>query len=968
MKIRILSAVLAVSMIFAMLIPVAVGAETIEETDKFFMSTAFEDKEDKLSTMTYIMTSDDESKDGEGDGILELYADKRSGEFAIRNKVTGDITLSNPYNASIYSTDVDRGRLLSQVYINYFKLTAGKDSMKSFYSYNDCFKFGQGSVNKTADGLRVDYSLGEEFKEYAVPKKIKLEDFFEAMKAGGKTDEEIIRMINSNFTVYDPDQKYIDNPILSNPSLTLRDEMIKKYPDSVENPFIILMYDRYTSSTVMKQLEKDLQAINSNYFKISKVDPYTGERVKTQFELDVESILGKEEEKELFPAKEYPNFKFTVDYKLTNDGIIAVLDTDSIVYDKDLYCLANLTILPYFDAASFNRELDENGNTQYDNGYLFIPDGSGALFRFEDLVAKNQSGTLVSSLYGSDYAYYQISSKNVEPYTMPVFGLVNTSGANNTGYFAIIEDGDALASITANAGDNYHISVFASFKYAEYDTYDLADAFSGGASSSTKITVVSDNYYDGEYKLYYKLLTDERLAEAYDIENTYDASYVGMAKLYRDYLIANGSIKKMTSVKEDTKLFLEVFGSLEVKEQVLTFPVTVSKELTTFKDVIEMQKDLSNVGINNNSFILKGFYNGGLNSTYPTEIKWQKVLGGKNGLSELLTDAENNGYDVAVDVDFSYSYATKWFSAYSNDKHAVRTLDDRYTTKREYYAPTQMFERTSGVAVSSASFITLFQSFVKSVEDTKIKTLATRALGSDLNSDFDDENYYSREDAKDKTVEFMKLATKLNSRRFGLIVDAGNSYAIPYASSVLCAPLDSSKFIKASESVPFYGMVYHGSLEFAGNALNMEGDVDYMFLKGLENGASLYYTLAKNEKNISKLKFDSTYNKYYSVNYDSLKGQIIDRYNAYNAVMKDKQNMFIADHRFLNDENFDCAVTYRDGTAVNNSLVVLVVYENGEGFILNYNSQDVLVEFEGKTYTVPALDFETYSVKEVGVK
>ncbi len=965
MKIRIISAVLAVSMIFAMLIPVAVGAESIDH-----MKQNFDSAEEKLSTMTYIMTSDDESKEGKGDGILQLYADEKSGEFAIKNKVTGDITLSNPYNITdVYDelNTADKGQRLSQVYINYFKITAGKDSIQTLYSYNDCFSHGQGSVNKTSNGLSVDYSLGEEFREYAVPKKIKLEDFFDAMRAGGQKDEDIVKIIGANFGVFDPTQKYIKNALLDNENLTLKDEIIKKYPDSVDNPFIILNSAIYSSSQAMKNLEATLKGINPDYFVVSKENPETGEREKTQLELDVESILSKEEEEELFPKKEYPNFKFTVEYKLTNDGIIATLDANSIVYEKDIYCLANITILPYFGSASLNSDLDDDGNTQYDNGYLFIPDGSGALIRNEDLIAKSQTGKLVSSLYGADYAYYQISSKNVEPYTMPVFGAVNTSGVNNTGYFAIIEDGDALASITANA-EKYYISAYATFKYAEYDTYDLADAFSGGASSSTKITVVSDNYYEGEYKVYYKLLTDEKLAEEYGIEDTYDASYVGMAKLYRDYLIANGSIKKMTSVKEDTKLFLEVFGSLKVKEQVFSFPVTVNKELTTFKDVIEMQKELAQSGVKNNSFILKGFYNGGLNSTYPTEVKWQNVLGGKDGLSDLLTDAENNGYNVAVDVDLSYSYATKWFSAYSSDKHAVRTLDDRYTTKREYYAPTQMFERTSGVAVSSASFITLFKSFIKSVEDTKIKTLATRALGSDLNSDFDSENYYSREDAKDKTVEFLKFATKLNSRRFGLIVDAGNSYAIPYASSVLCAPLDSSKFIKASESVPFYGMVYHGSLEFAGNALNMEGDEDYMFLKALENGASLYYTLARNKDNVAELKFDSTYNKYYSVNYESLKASIIDNYDVYNKVMKDKQNVFIDDHRFLNNDDSDCKVTYRDGTAVNNSLVVLVVYENGDGFILNYNSQDVIVEFEGESYSIPALDFELYSVKEAGVK
>ncbi|MBQ8546075.1 MAG: hypothetical protein IJ437_03960 [Clostridia bacterium] len=960
MKNRILAALLAVLLVGALLVPMAVGASTVDH-----MSDTFANAEEKLATMTYIMTSDDPDKEGEGDGILQLYVDNKSGEMAIKNKVTGEITLSNPYNVSDVfpaTNTADKGYRLSQVYVNYFKITSGKDAMSTLYSYNDCFAYNQGKISKTSEGIRVDYSIGEERRDYAVPLKIALEDFYKAMSEGGQSSTQIEKLVKENFNIYDPDQVYIENKLLSNPSLTLRQEMINEHPICLETPFIFLKPGIYASSYSMEVLEAKLIAANPEYFVLSEKDE-DGKPIgeKTQFEIDSEELWDEAKDRENYVEKEYPNFKFTVDYKLANDGLIVNLDASTVEYDKSLYCLANITILPYFASAALDSDLDENGNKQYDNGYIFIPDGSGTIVRFEDLIAKKQTGKLTSSLYGSDYAYYQITNKNTEPYTMPVFGMVNTSGEYDKGYFAIIEDGDALASITANA-ERYHISAYASFNYAEYDTYDLADAFSGGASSSTKITVVTDNYYEGDYRIYYKLLTDDK----YGFENTYDTSYVGMAKLYRDYLTENGSLKKITDVEENTKLFLEVFGSIKVKEQMFSFPVTVDKELTTFSDIIEMQEELSKAGIYNNSFILKGFYNGGLASTYPTEIKWQKVLGGKDGLSDLLDDADKNNYDVAIDVDFSYSYATKWFSDYSNSKHAVKTLDDRYTTKRVYYAATQTFERTSGVAVSSASFITLFESFTDSIEGTKIKTLATRALGSDLNSDFDVDNYFSREDSKDETVEFMKLATKLGEERFDLIVDTGNAYSVPYASGVLSAPLDSSKYIKASESVPFYGMVYHGSVEFAGNALNMEGDEDYMLLKAIENGATLYYTLAK--QNVEELKFDSDYNKYYSVSYDFLKNSIVENYTIYNNAMKDKQDKYIEDHRFLNDEDEDCAVTYLDGTKTNNSLVVLVVYEGGEGFILNYNSQDVIVEFGGEPIVVPALGFEEYSVKEAGVK
>ncbi len=954
MKKRILAAVLAVLMLSTLLIPMVVGAKQID-----YNAAVYKNEIAKLNAIIAksedgkpIATSDDPSKKGKADGMYELYVDYDTGEFAIRNKITGEITLSNPYNAVAYGNDDYKGKLLSQVIVNYFKITEGKNT-KYLYSYKDGFYFNQGKITPSDDGMVVDYSIGEEERDFAVPLKISLEALYGALREVGKTDDKIQELVQANFEVFDPDQKYVKNEFLDKDTTgEYRQSFIDKEPLCETVPFVFLKSEKFANNNTMSVLEKRLMSEAPEYFVLSK----EGEE-KTQFEIDRDMYWDEEKDRERFPAKEYPNFKLTVNYTLTNDGLVVDIDTDSIVYDRELYCLEEIIVLPYFGAANLNRETD------YDHGYLFIPDGSGALVRFEDLIAKKQSGKISATLYGPDYAKYQISGKNIEQYTMPVFGLVNSSEANGTGHFVIIEEGDAMASITAEA-DAYFINAYATFKYGEYDTYDLADAFSGGTSSSTEITVISKDTYKGNYRMYYKLLMADETAKENNINNTYNTSYVGMATLYRDYLIKNGILEKNIKFEENTKLFLEVFGSIKVKEQILSFPVTVNKELTTFSDIINMQKELSEAGLNNNSFILKGFYNGGLSSSYPTKIKWQRVLGGEDGLNDLLADAENNGYDVALDVDFSYAHSSKWFSGYSNKKNAIKTLDNRYTTKRMYYAATQTFERTSGVAVSSSSFVSLFEKFADSISDVNIKTLAVRALGSDLNSDFNKENFISREDAKKNVVEFLKLMSR--EEKFDLIVDAGNVYSIPYASAVLSAPLDSSKYKRASESVPFYGMVYHGSIEFAGNALNMEGDEDYMLLKAIENGAVLYYTLAK--ENVEKLKGDAEYSSYYSINYDFLKASIVENYTKYNEAMKDKQDKYIVDHRFLNDSDSDCKVTLLDGTAVDNSTVVLVVYAGGEGFILNYNSQDIVIEFEGEKQIIQAFDFVTYTTKEASAK
>ncbi len=906
MKKRIISFILAVMMVITTIGTMIVGAADIN-----YYSDVFNNKEEKLATMKPVVKSEN--------GLYELYYDDYSGEMAIKNLKTGNITLSNPYDASQKKlTDAEKGRLLSQVYLNF--TTISTNSLATKYSYLDGALLGQNQYTPTKTGLKVHYILGEKIRDFLCPLKISVEDMNKLLSQ--IEDEQIKADILSSYSKYDISEFTIQGMI---------DQAIATYPICETVPIYVIV------PSIVETRKKELE----DYFK--KYTDYTYEKLYADYEKvrdEKDTFYNKED------VTEKPYFEFDVTYDLTNEGLLATLDASSIKYDAKLYYINTISILPHFDSA-----------TRDDKGYMFMPDGSGTLYRFEDIKAKNSKATVTMSMYGTDYAYYQVSEKNTEQYTMPIFGLVNSSKEYNNGYFAIIEKGDALATLSA-VFTEYYNSAYASFKIVPSDVYDLADAFSSGTTKSNAITIVGNNHYKGKCQVRYVLLSDE----AYGIDGLYDASYMGMAKYYRDYLNKNGTLNKLTKDDIDekyVKLFLEVFGSIEVDDTFLTFPIRTNKALTTFNDVKNIRNELYGYGVGNVSFILKGFANGGISSTYPTDISWQSDVGGKDGLAELLKDAKEKGYVIAPELDFSYSYKSKTFSAYSNSDHAVKTLDNRYTTKRVYYAATQTFERTGGVAVSSGAFEYLYSKFYSDVEEYELTTLAVRTLGSDLNSDFNKDKFIDRETAKNNVVNLFKTLKGNNQKKgFNLVVDIGNSYAIPYASAVLGASLDSSRIAYASEAVPFMGIVYHASVEFAGNALNMEGDSKYMFLKALENGASLYYTIAK--QNIEYLKFDEDFNKYYSINYDHLRDTIINTYDEYNKLMKDKQDLYIVKHEFMNaDEGYN-VIRDDDGKAISNSFVVLVVYEDGTGFILNYNDYSVTVEFEGKTYKIDGLGYARY--------
>jgi hypothetical protein len=120
-----------------------------------------------------------------------------------------------------------------------------------------------------------------------------------------------------------------------------------------------------------------------------------------------------------------PVFKMALEYTLDADGFTVRMPANGIRFNEDKFQLTNVSILPYMGA----------GNNTYD-GYTFYPDGSGALFAFEDLADQN-TYTVASKIYGTDYAYHKLTETYQQTVRYPVFGIVE-----NTLYYDCISADD----------------------------------------------------------------------------------------------------------------------------------------------------------------------------------------------------------------------------------------------------------------------------------------------------------------------------------------------------------------------------------------------------------------------------------------------------------------------------------------------------------------------------------------------
>jgi hypothetical protein len=710
--------------------------------------------------------------------------------------------------------------------------------------------------------------------------------------------------------------------------------MLASFPITAEMD--IWVFDPTASSTEIEKVEEYIKAACPEY---------------SYEEMDYDHQLTGYESDETNP----PVFKMALEYTLEDDGFTVRLPVNGLTYNESLYQLTNISILPYMGA----------GNNAYE-GYVFYPDGSGTLFSMEDLVDTNTT-SVSSKIYGTDYAYHQITGTYQQAVRYPTFGIVEntqyyecdeyddstgeiktttisgliydkvvasqTDGTTlssayksysslissaseiravtvSRGFVAIIEEGDALTNMVY-----YHSGVLSpydtvmmNFNPRPQDSYNLADSISVG--TNTEWTVTTDRKYTGNFKVHYIMLTDETVAEEkvaageLEADGWYEATWLGMAVAYRDYLVNKGVLTRLTEEETsgDIPLYIESFGSLETTEKVASIPITVKKALTSAADIITMYEELSADGVTNINFKLTGFANDGLfGARMPYYLKWERAVSKDTTMQELFDYAANvtdGNMGIFPDFDFSYASSNTLFDGLSLRKHAVKTIDDRYTSRRQYMPTQQTYTGMGMLAISPAYFSHFYEKFMKNyLKYDNVTGISVGTLGSDLNSDFDEDEPYNREDSKSFVQKALDYLSSEDKSNLEVMVDGGNAYTWEFVDHILDVSLDSSRYIRSSYSVPFIGVVLHGYMNFAGSPLNMEGDVEYAKLKAIENGASLYFTLSYSNTEI--LKDYYFLSQYYSIRYDIWYDDVVEIYNEMNSVLKDVQDKLIIDHEFL---------------------------------------------------------------------
>lgn len=596
-------------------------------------------------------------------------------------------------------------------------------------------------------------------------------------------------------------------------------------------------------------------------------------------------------------------FRIPLSYRLEEENLVVSVNPAAVEYNRKNFYLVDMDILPYFGAQS------------HEDGYLFVPDGSGALIYMNN--GKTSATPYYAMVYGQDESRRVLDSSRSEieasaAVKLPVFGLK----AGDQALFAIIEEGAGYADISASVGGTVttYNHVYAGFSYLPYGPASLGDML-GGASNSYQL--YGEETFTGTWQIRYAFLTDGA------------ADYSGMAAYYRGYLEETGALSRQKT-GEKTPLYVELIGAIDKYKTFLGVKYKATQPLTTFAQAEEIVDVLARMGVDRQTLICSGWADGGLHGRAATSLRAEGSLD-KGGVSvrRLQEDMAARGVDTFMTVDMQYVWRDTWMDGYSPLQYGPGYFDHSNITVDSYYQADGSRKEKLADLISPYYAGQIGDRLAKVSRRYDFSGINLGSASWFLYSDYLEEQYTDRQKAMELYGESFQALGEAAGKLMG---DNGNAYCFPYVDAMINVPLYSNGYQILDQDVPFYEMVLHGYVPYAGEALNLADDYQTTLLKSVESGAGLHYEWIYGENSLLK---ETEYDYLYSVNYEGWAEQAAEDYGRAARAMEGLEDQVIVKHEI----------------PVKNT--GKTIYEDGSAVYVNYGTEPV--EIDG--ITVPARDF-----------
>lgn len=606
--------------------------------------------------------------------------------------------------------------------------------------------------------------------------------------------------------------------------------------------------------------------------------------------LKVVEYLGKQRDREQIA------FSVALEYRLRGDALVVDVPAGEITATPG-YVAETVRVLEFFGAAGTEEE-----------GYMLVPDGSGALIHFNN--GKVGHAPFNMRVYGSEYREVPLERVGMsEQVHLPVFGL--KSGAH--AFLAVLEAGEALASIKADISGR--LSSYNKV-FSEINLYEQSFVAMEREGLRHTKRYAQQEPYGGTYRVSYTFLDDE------------EAGYSSMAQRYRGMLVAEEGRARL-SPDSPLPFYATLVGGVERVDSVLGIPVRRVEALTDYQQVVELADRMQASGIAPIRLRYSGWANGGLPDALPARISLPGALGGERQFKAMAAALEQRGIALYPDVAMQRVY--KKGAGFSVSRDAARVLDQKPARGYTYHLATSMRDQYQPFyyIVKPGRLAELFAAFREAYDPLGVERVAFLDLGSLLQADYNKKAEANRAMAQQAVIAQLQEA---RAGYPGLMLNAANSYALPYGDTVANIPLSGSGYSILDENVPFLAIVLSGYWDYSGAPVNEANDPELHFLRSVEAGAGLQYRWVY--KSPADLMHTNN-NDLYAAHYENWLEQAAAWQRRASEALAPTRGQSIASHAYVLPG------------------VARVAYENGATITINFNEEAVRVD----GMEIPARDF-----------
>jgi hypothetical protein len=489
-----------------------------------------------------------------------------------------------------------------------------------------------------------------------------------------------------------------------------------------------------------------------------------------------------------------------LDLTLTDSGFRAQVAPGGVVEEGE-YLINQISFLPYFLSGSSD-----------DSGFLFYPDGSGAVSDYRK--DYNNVPDITLPVYGFDRGIGPIEvTTQAQGVRMPVFG----AKTNDTAYLAVIES-PFVASVQTgvNRNNNRYFKNGAVFTYRDVGRVYLRD---NETTVNTSYTIPSPVTATRPMAVTYILLDGE------------ETDYVTMADAYRVYLEGSGVFTEKSTSANSAHLTLT--GALVKPSSFLGIPMSREIKLTTFEQAGEILNAMSSAGIGKTAVLFQGAQKGGYHAQWTKDFSFNSALGGAQGFYELV-----DGTDNTIFLNGELLQVYKEGAGFSSSRDAARTTGNGINFQNPYFLldGTRNGDGERWTLLAPSRWGDAFAGFTGSVP--MVENLAIEDAGGLVYSEYEQNAPIFRDEAGPMLTDALTLA-KPNGQ---FALTHGNAYTWGIADTLYNVPLGASGYFLQSGEVPFYQLVVHGYIEYSGPAQNLDPDKWRSFLRSVEYGALPHYS------------------------------------------------------------------------------------------------------------------------------